>query len=81
MATSTYSSYDPNGSVNWRFRCEKQLDPNDEESYVVFQGDANPDSGGVPQAAIDDLAAAGWRVIVSKDRNHTATLDTAAPVA
>jgi hypothetical protein len=76
MATSTYSSYEPNGDVAWRFRCEKQLDPNDEESTVVFQGDANPDSGGVPQEAIDDLYAAGWRVLVMKDLNHTATLDT-----
>lgn len=72
-----YSSFEPNGNVVWRFRAEKQVSPN--EDSVVFQGDAYADSGGVPQPLIDSLYADGWRVIVYKDQNHTAALDTGVP--
>lgn len=78
-----YSDPAPNGDVSWRFRCDKENpDPNhiEENGWFVFQG-TFPVYSVIPQAAIDDLVAAGWRVQVFKDQNHTAVLDTAAPIA
>ncbi|MGI3229962.1 hypothetical protein ACRJ4B_45765 [Streptomyces sp. GTA36] len=73
-----FSPFEPTGNVAWRFRAVKVVDPVNEVAHV-FQGTANPDSGGVPQAAIDALEADGWHVIVYKDQTHTSVLDTDVP--
>jgi hypothetical protein len=80
LATSIYSEYAPDGPIDWDFYCSKLADPENSESGVAMHSTITALSGSsVPQLLIDDLHAAGWRVMVSKIRPYSAVLDTSVP--